>query len=83
MRDDRIAEAIDLAYGYYLSSTKKYTGCCPECGEGYENEDEWEDDDTCICGASKEPRFTAGEFAERCLSDGQFARRWGVRAREA
>jgi nucleoside 2-deoxyribosyltransferase len=26
------------------------TGCCPECGEGFGNEEEWKYDADCICG---------------------------------
>jgi hypothetical protein len=29
-------------------------GCCPECGEGYENEEDWAELDSCaLCGHPK------------------------------
>ena len=30
------------------------SGCCPECGEGYENEEDWSELDSCaLCGHPK------------------------------
>jgi len=79
MTNERLAQAIDLAYGYYLWSVKEHPGTCLGCGEAYDNGDLWEEGDLCSCGSEKDlGRLTADEFVERCLSSHGFARRWGV-----
>ena len=66
------------AYKNYLKNSKKYTGCCPDCGEGYENEEDWEDDDECICGSEKESTLLSKEqFINNIKTDDDFAKKWG------
>jgi hypothetical protein len=66
------------AYKNYLNNSKKYTGCCPDCGEGYENEEDWEEDDECICGAEKVSKLLSKEeFTNKIKTDDEFAKKWG------
>lgn len=66
------------AYKKYDKLTKKYSGCCPECGEGYQNEDEWENEDSCICGFHKKSsKLSIKEFADKIKSDSDFSKLWG------
>jgi thymidylate synthase len=66
------------AWKNYLKKTKKYIGCCPECVEGYENEEEWEFDDKCICGTEKVSNILSQEeFINKIKTNRMFAFEWG------
>src|ERR1044072_3988622 len=67
------------AYKYYLKNSPKYTCSCDTCGEGYNNEEEWDKQSTCaLCGAEKKSSFlTPEQFAEKIKTDVWFAIKWG------
>jgi thymidylate synthase len=66
------------AYKNYCNLVPKYTGCCPDCGEGYQNEELWDNDDECICGNEKVPsRLSQKEFINKIKTDDEFAKQWG------
>jgi thymidylate synthase len=66
------------AYKKYDKITKKYSGCCPECGEGYQNDKDGENNDICICGNDKKSsKLSIKEFVSKIKTDPDFAKIWG------
>lgn len=48
MTNEKQKELIEL---FSQKETKKSRGCCSECGEGYDNEEEWLYNTECeVCG---------------------------------
>jgi len=80
MSKERYNTIIDDVYKNYLKNSKKYTGCCPDCGEGYENEKGWEDNDECICGSEKKSTLLSKEqFINKIKTDDEFSEKWGYK----